>query len=246
MRNQIRALKREVIPCPFLNVLISGMKPNLKKALMLAKREVGVLVHDSVLLEGINFTLSEVNTLLDGITVGGHKLDDQQIVINQGNAWSFLFASVENNEFCLSVEFVSALHALAGKEDALEWGVFRSGMVTIAGSEYFPPKANDLLAMFNQMIISSGRIDDVYDKAIHVFLTMARCQFFYDVNKRMGRLMMNGILLSAGCPALNLSAKRKLEFNELMMRFYDSGDEAEMNIFMRSCIDRRVVEIMSK
>jgi len=53
-----------------LDVLISGIKPNREKTLMLAKREVGVLVHDSVLLEGINFTLPEVNTLLEGITVG--------------------------------------------------------------------------------------------------------------------------------------------------------------------------------
>ena len=58
--------------------------------------------------------------------------------------------------------------------------------------------------------------------------------------------MMNGILLSAGYPAINLSAKRKLEFNELVMRFYDSGDETEMNSFMRSCVDLRLVEIMSE
>ena len=51
---------------------IQNIKPNKPKALMLAKREIGVLVHDSVLLEGINFTLPEVNTLLEGITVGGH------------------------------------------------------------------------------------------------------------------------------------------------------------------------------
>ncbi len=119
-------------------------------------------------------------------------------------------------------------------------------MVTIAGSEYMPPKVAELPAKFNEMVASASSIDDVYDKAIHVFLTMARNQFFYDVNKRMGRLMMNGILLSAGYPALNLSATRKLEFNELMMRFYDTADEAEMNTFMRSCIDRRIIEIMSE
>jgi len=229
-----------------IDSLISGIKPNRNKALMLAKREVGVLVHDSVLLEDINFTLPEVNTLLEGITVGGHKLSDQQIAVNQGNAWRYLFSAVKNGGFCLSVEFVCALHALAGKEEALEWGRFRSGMVTIAGSEYLPPKVADLPAKFKEMVVSANSIDDVYDKAIHVFLAMARNQFFYDVNKRMGRLMMNGILLNAGYPALNLSAKRKLEFNELMMRFYDSGDETEMNVFMRSCIDRRMVEIMSE
>ena len=229
-----------------IDLLISGIKPNREKALMLAKREVGVLVHDSLLLEGINFTLPEVNTLLEGITVGGHKLSDQQIAINQGNAWRYLFSAVKNGDFRLSVAFVNDLHALAGKEEALEWGRFRSGMVTIAGSAYLPPKAIDLPAKFNEMVASLDHFDDVYDKAIHVFLQMALNQFFYDVNKRMGRLMMNGILLSAGYPALNLSAKRKLEFNELMMAFYDSGDEAEMNTFMRSCIDPRIVDIMSE
>ena len=124
-----------------INSLISAIKPNRDKALMLAKREVGVFVHDSVLLEGINLTLPEVNTLLEGITVGGHKLSDQQIAVNQGNAWRYLFSAVKNHDFSLTAEFACSLHALAGKEEALEWGKFRSGMVTIVGSEYLPPKA---------------------------------------------------------------------------------------------------------
>jgi hypothetical protein len=55
---------------------------------------------------------------------------------------------------------------------------------------------------------------------------------------------VNGIVLSTGYPAINLSAKRKLEFNELMINFYDLGDEAAINAFMRSCIDPWYVEIM--
>ena len=223
---------------------VSGIKPNRDKALMLAKREVGVLVHDSILLEGINFTLPEVNTLLEGVTVGGHALSDQQIAINQGNAWRYLFAAVKAGEFSVSLDFLCALHAIAGKEEALEWGCFRSGGVTIAGSNYLPPKAKDLKLKFTELLASMSAFDDIFDKAIHVFLSMARNQFFYDVNKRMGRLMMNGVLLNAGSPPLNLSAKHKLKFNELMMRFYDSGDESEMNLFMRSCIDPKLVEIM--
>lgn len=62
------------------------IKPDRDIALMLAKREVSVLVHDAVMLEGIHFTLPEIQTLLEGITVGGHKLSDQQIVVNQGDA----------------------------------------------------------------------------------------------------------------------------------------------------------------
>lgn len=67
------------------------MTPNKLKAIMLAKRELSSFVCDAVNLEGINFTLPEIQTLLDGITVGGHKLKDQQIAVNQANAWRLLF-----------------------------------------------------------------------------------------------------------------------------------------------------------
>ena len=66
--------------------------PNSAKALMLAKRQLSEFVCDAVNLESINMTLPEVQTLLDGITVGGHKLSDQQITVNQGNAWRLLFS----------------------------------------------------------------------------------------------------------------------------------------------------------
>jgi hypothetical protein len=49
------------------------------------------MVHDSILLEGINFTLSEVRMLLEEVTVGGHALSVQQVAINQGNACRYLF-----------------------------------------------------------------------------------------------------------------------------------------------------------
>ncbi len=58
-----------------------NMKPNKAKALMMVKRQLAELVYDAVNLEGINFTLPEIQTLLDGITVGGHKLSNQQIVL---------------------------------------------------------------------------------------------------------------------------------------------------------------------
>ncbi|NYZ70017.1 Fic family protein [Endozoicomonas sp. SM1973] len=220
------------------------IKPNKDKALMLAKREIAVFVHDAVELEGIHFTLPEIQTLLDGITVGGHKLSDQQIAVNQGNAWRHLFDSIHQGAFKLNADYACQLHGIAGKEEALEWGQFRSGGVTIAGTDYLPPAASELPCLFDKMVAGTKSIDDIFDQAIFVFLTMARNQFFYDVNKRMGRFMMNGILLNAGYPAINLPAKRQLEFNQLMLSFYETGEQGPMNQFMRSCLDERLVNIM--
>lgn len=223
-----------------------NISPNKPKALMLFKRQLAELVCDAVNLEGINFTLPEVQTLLDGITIGGHKISDQQIAINQANAWRMVFKWVEQDEFEVSAKKARELHEIAGKDEALAWGGFRAGAVTIAGTEYMPPEADKLNYLFDSMVEETNRIADIYDQAIHIFLCMARSQFFYDANKRMGRFMMNGLLLTAGYPGINLPAKRQLEFNNLMMEFYNTGQEQPMNDFLRSCLDDRVIKIMKE
>jgi len=213
---------------------------------MLAKRQLAEFVCDAVNLEGINFTLPEIQTLLDGVTVGGHKVTDQQIALNQADTWRTLFKLIEKNQFEITVEKVCALHLIAAKDEALEWGKFRSGGVIIAGTGYLPPQADSLPELFEKMVDEAYKISDIYDRAIHFFLTMARCQFFYDVNKRMGRFIMNGLLLSCGYPAINLPAKRQLSFNQLMLTFYETGDQKQMNTFLRSCLDEKVIKIMKE
>jgi prophage maintenance system killer protein len=138
-----------------------------------------------------------------------------------------LFEWIEKGRFEVTAEKACELHQIAGKEEALECGRFRSGG-----------------ALFDNMVAQAYKIPDIYDRAIFLFLTMARCQFFYDVNKRMGRFIMNGLLLSAGYPAINLPARRQLEFNQLMLAFYESGNQNPMNTFLRSCLDERIIKIM--
>lgn len=213
---------------------------------MLAKRQLAEFVCDAVNLEGINFTLPEIQTLLDGVTVGGHKVTDHQIALNQAAAWRALFTLIEKNQFEVTPEKVCFLHRIAAREEALEWGKFRSGGVTIAGTEYTPPPAELLPRLFEVMVDDASKLSDIYDRAIHFFLTMSRNQFFYDVNKRMGRFVMNGLLLTHGFPAINLPAKRQLEFNQLMLPFYETGDQKPMNSFLRSCLDKRIIEIMKE
>lgn len=75
---------------------------------------------------------------------------------------------------------------------------------------------------------------------------MARNQFFYDANKHMERFMMNGLLLLHGYPVMNLSAKKQLEFNELMLDFYASNQMSPVSLFVKNCLDSKVIEIMNK
>ncbi|MFK0572996.1 Fic family protein [Endozoicomonas sp.] len=219
-----------------------GMSPNRAMAKQLAVRDIPSLVYDAVNLEGVAMTLPEIQTLLDGITVGGHKIGDQNMALNQADAWKYLFSLVSENKFSFSKDVALAIHNIAGKEEALEWGAFRTGNVTISGSDYEPPAAKELNQVWAEIESELEDCNDVYDLAMTAFLRMARAQFFWDVNKRMGRFMMNGILLSQGFPIINVPAKRQKEFNQFMLDFYSTSDMTAMNEFLRSCLNEKIIE----
>lgn len=218
-----------------------NMKPNIPLAKQLAKRDLPALVYDAVNLEGVAMTLPEVQTILDGITVGGHRISDQNMAINQAKAWEFIFDLVGQGDFKFNKATALQIHNIAGKEEALEWGKFRSGYVSISGADYEPPAPDELDAKWLEVEHQVNAEADVYDQAITAFLQMARAQFFWDVNKRTGRFMMNGILLANGFPIINVQAKRQQEFNTLMLDFYSSNEMTVMNQFLRSCLDEKII-----
>ncbi|MGL5948561.1 MAG: Fic family protein, partial [Aeromonas sp.] len=170
-----------------------------------------------------------------------HKISDQNMALNQAKAWEFLFAVLAKDEFCVNQDTVLAIHAIAAAEEALVWGEFRNGYVSIAGSEYEPPTPDELPAYWLALEQMLTQQHDIYDRAISAFLQMARMQFFWDVNKRTGRFIMNGILLAGGWPIINVPAKRQQEFNTLMLDFYQNNDMTAMNKFLRSCLNEKIM-----
>jgi hypothetical protein len=212
--------------------------PNRQRACFRARKVLEEIVYDTVALENNPFTFPEVKTLIEGVTVGGHKIEDAQQVLNQAQSWRRLLHEVATGAFVpftAGLDSALRLHALAAKEEALEWGVFRTGPVTIAGTDFEPPPWQSLGSVFEAGLETLHRIDDFHERAIATFLFGALNQFFYDGNKRTSRLMMNGVLLSAGEDGISVPARRALEFNEAMIRFYDTRDGSEMMRFMNGC-----------
>jgi len=91
-------------------------------------------------------------------------------------------------------------------------------------------------------VMETLQVVNVYTAAIHLFAQMARNQFFFDGNKRTGRMMMTGVLLSHGLPMINVLAKRKLEFNQTMIGYYNTEQFQPLFNFMISCIPDYVIE----
>jgi len=207
-----------------IDTFTAQYKQDKKYFFSMAKKDKIDFVYNTSALEGNAMTYPEVQTLLEGITVGGHKLSDEQQVLNQNRSVNLLFNMIEESLFCITKKTVCELHFEVARDEALTWGEFRNANVNIGGTDYLPPNSKDLDNIFEEGLQKLEQVHDPILKALTYFLFGARTQLFFDGNKRTSRLMMNGILLNEGLPILNIKAKDKLEFNQEMIAFYDGAD----------------------
>jgi len=198
----------------------------------MAKKDKIDYIYNTSALEGNLMTYPEVATLLEGVTVGGHKLSDEQQILNQNRSVDLLLSIIKKGDFFLDKKTLLELHSKVAFEESLAWGKFRSSGVNIGGTSYKPPSVKELDTVFENGVKETKRVKHPIVRAVTYFLFGAKCQFFYDGNKRTSRLMMNGILLESGYPILNIKVKDKLEFNKKMIAFYDGEDMNSVVIYL--------------
>ena len=222
---------------------------SVERACFRFQRMLPEFVWDAGVLEGNPFTFPEVKTLLDGVTVGGRKLSDQEQILNLAAGSKRLLEMVKSGRLRPDKATFRELHALVARNEALEWGHFRGeGQETSYTPDvslgehgrFTPPPtmagAPELNRIFERGLEALSRFAPApFEKATAFFLFGALRQFFFDGNKRTSRLMMNGLLMSAGIDAISVPAARAQEFNEKMVRFYLDRDGTEMLLFLLDC-----------
>jgi len=214
---------------------ISGYGVDRQTAYFRLKKLMSEFVWDLVCLEDNPYSFSEVQTLIEGITVGGHTLFDQKQILNQFASLKQLLDIIKNDSFVFEKETILSAHKLIAEEEALKWGCLRDGQVCISGTEHKPPQSDELPSLMSKGIREIAKIDNPFERALVYFCFGSINQFFYDGNKRTSRWVMNAILMSNGYNYLSVPCSKKSEFNTSMVRFYDSRDASEVIEFMRSC-----------
>jgi len=98
---------------------------SVERAIWRFNQSLPEYVWDAAVLEGNPFTYPEVQTLLDGITVGGRKISDERQILNLAEAAKELTRLVRAQEFQLAMELSDRLQYLVARDEALESGHFR-------------------------------------------------------------------------------------------------------------------------
>lgn len=98
----------------------------------------------------------------------------------------------------------------------------------------------ELENIFNsELPLLKERCKSKIDLAFEIFLWGALNKFYYDGNKITSRLAANMVLISNGQGAFNIKAKDRLEFNTLMVEFYDTRKADNIfEFFYDKCLER--------
>ncbi|MHB1712363.1 MAG: Fic family protein [Acidimicrobiales bacterium] len=186
------------------------------------------LIWNTAALEGNNFTLPEVRTLLEGVTIGGKRLEDEHQIIALSEAYGRLEEMVGRGEFAIRKDVSDELHALAARLEALDAGRFccertatGDGTVSLANGGWVEGTEHGdggvlLRQHFDDLTSYLSTVEDPRRRALIYFASATRRQLYFDGNKRTARLMMTGELMSSGYDVVSIQFSRRLEFNNAL------------------------------
>lgn len=169
-------------------------------------------IWDAAALEGNPYTLPEVQTLLEGITVTGHRIADQDQILALNDGFNLTDELVGARRFDLDKATSDDIHAKGENSSNLKREFHRLTTYLLED------------------------VEDPREQAIAYFCAATRRQFYFDGNKRTAKLMMAGHLMQNSYDAISISARRQLEFNQLLAPMFDTGDATRM---MQFIIDSR-------
>ena len=209
-------MKRKVITQPSyknMNAEIDNLKKEIDSFRPFKKQLLNQLqqfyrigfTYSSNALEGNSLTESETKIVIeDGLTIGGKTIKEHNEALGHSEAYTYLYTLAKNKT--VTEADILELHRLFYyRIDAKEAGKYRKQQVYISGTDYLPPKFNDIPALMKKFIL------DINDskKNIHPVTLAAMLHErivtihpFIDGNGRTARLVMNLYLMQNDYPII--------------------------------------------
>lgn len=185
-----------------------------------------VLVQNNARFEGIETSLEQTQTIIDGMAVSGVSLDDINVIVDLKKAWEFVTQTDES----VSLEVAQKINKIVAAHDALIPGELRTGegAVSLGSGEQFSPSLvdeNGEKTFFAELLDSDKTSTD---KALTLMFHLMRNQIFWDGNKRTATLIANKLLIDNGAGLINVPLNLWEEFNNYISDFYRTGDMTQI------------------
>ena len=176
-------------------------------------------VHSSNALEGNTLTLGETETAIRGMTVGGKTIQEIQEARNHPDAIRYM-RQVAQRRTPITEEAIKQIHRLLLDKILDGPGEYRTGMITVPGANFTPPRSAEIPRLIRELVDWLDRNPWEYAPVEFAARFMHRLLVihpFHDGNGRAARILMNLILLRNGYPTLtNISYRDRRQYLEAL------------------------------
>ena len=198
------------------------------------------MTYTSNALEGNTLTLTETKVLLeDGLTAGGKPLRDSYEAIGHSKAYDFMLEAARSDPFIFSEEVILQLHKLFFQGIEPEYaGIYRDIQVFITGTEYMPPKPEDVPVQMAELV---HELNEKWDNthpirlAAYAHRRLVDIHPFSDGNGRTARLLMNLILINRGYQIICIPPILRTEYINAIEKSRRTGNNNAFDIFIAEC-----------
>lgn len=172
-----------------------------KESVYLLKKNIVELVYNAGKFEGLDTTLLQTEEIIKYNRANNVAVDDVLTVVNLKRGFELLLNDVQEP----LLETSKRINRIAAAEDALFPGEIRTGGVEVSTIQgrYVPPllTETEVYDQFNK--IMDQNISET-EKALRLFLFIAKNQIFWDGNKRTALIAANSIMFNHGAGLVSI------------------------------------------
>lgn len=194
--------------------------------------------YNSNAIEGSTLTLKETQLIIrEGITVNGKSLQDQLEAKNHPKAIAYIESIVKKN---FEESDILELHNIIFSGVLENAGHYRNAQVYIEGCDFMPPPAFEVPNLMKELLEwlydNPRELRPIEMAAVfhHRFVSIHP---FEDGNGRIGRLLMNFLLIKSGYPLTVIKQVDRRRYYE-SLRKADLGDEKPLVNFVARCVEQ--------
>jgi Fic family protein len=175
-------------------------------------------------IEGNTYSLLDTERLLkEKKTADGKTLAEATMLLNHKVAIDYLILNPDIFEI-LTVREIENIHYLLMKGLNVKHNI-RTELVSVLGTSYSPlDNEYQIREALTSMCKLINLRENVFDKALLILILISYIQAFMDGNKRLARIIANGILIQNNFCPISFRTVEPSDYKKAMLIFYEQNN----------------------
>lgn len=208
---------------------------NIKVNIDLARRNMVDSIYKQAVLEGVDTTYSETETIVNGGKVKDMTASDISKVVDLKHAWEFILGEGVIT-YPTNYATLCQINEIVEEGFSYTAGRIRSVPVPIGGTNYIPPLPYETQVKEDLSTLLSK--DASYDVAIELLLYVMKKQLYLDGNKRTAVLFANQYLISRGMGLIVIPIELVPKFKVHLIKYYEENDASIKYFLYDRCLTK--------